>query len=126
MQLLKLLFLSLILSSCGAASDVASGAMWNNVDPPKRDTVVIRDTISIPDLQCQDLLQLTAIERDSFARLAGKTNTAKLERTNDSLYAKLLVANYKLERVQFYLNIVNRNPSQVKFLRGWINRVLEE
>ena len=49
-----------------------------------------------------------------------------LIRRNDSLYAKLLVANLKLGRIRFYSDIVARNPSQIKFYRGWINRVLEE
>ena len=28
-------------------------------------------------------------------------------------------------RIQHYNNLVRRNPKQIKFLRGWINRILE-
>lgn len=44
----------------------------------------------------------------------------------DSLYNKLLVSNYKLMRIQEYCNIVKRDNTQLKYLRGWINRVLED
>lgn len=37
----------------------------------------------------------------------------------------ILRDSLKLEQVQYYANIVNRNPSQGKFLLGWINRVFK-
>jgi hypothetical protein len=43
----------------------------------------------------------------------------------DSLNKKLFVANLKLERVRYYLAIAQKNPSQTKFLKGWINRALD-
>lgn len=43
----------------------------------------------------------------------------------DSLQERLFVAEYKLGRIKAYKEIVDRNPSQIKFLKGWINRVLE-
>ena len=38
---------------------------------------------------------------------------------------KLFVANLKIERVRYYLAIAQKNPSQTKFLKGWINRALD-
>lgn len=38
---------------------------------------------------------------------------------------ELFIANYKLERVRYYLNICLRNKSQDKFLKGWIRRALQ-
>ena len=35
----------------------------------------------------------------------------------------LFVAKYKLERIRYYNNIAG-NGNNIKFLRGWINRVL--
>ncbi|MDY7026631.1 MAG: putative peptidoglycan-binding domain-containing protein, partial [Pseudomonadota bacterium] len=32
---------------------------------------------------------------------------------------------YALSKIRRYSEIVRRNPSQVKFLRGWINRTIE-
>lgn len=43
----------------------------------------------------------------------------------DSLNTKLFVTNYKLERIKYYNNIAKKE-SNLKFLRGWINRVLNE
>lgn len=42
----------------------------------------------------------------------------------DSLTGKLQVANYKLERIRYY-NDVAKKGNNIKFLRGWINRVLD-
>lgn len=44
---------------------------------------------------------------------------------SDSLRTQLFLANYKLEKIKYYLNIVNRKPSQIVFLKGWLNRVLK-
>lgn len=43
----------------------------------------------------------------------------------DSLQMRLRAANFRLHRIRYYTNICNRNPSQDKFLRGWINRALK-
>jgi len=36
------------------------------------------------------------------------------------------MTDYKLERVRYYIDIVDRNPSQIKFLKGWIYRALRD
>ena len=43
----------------------------------------------------------------------------------DSLTGELQVAKYKLERIKYYNN-VSRIGNNITFLRGWINRVLNE
>ena len=43
----------------------------------------------------------------------------------DSLNAELFVANYKIERIKYY-NDIAKKESNLKFLRGWINRVLND
>lgn len=45
--------------------------------------------------------------------------------SNNQLRSELFVANYKLGRIEEYCNIVKRNNTQLKYLRGWISRVLE-
>ncbi len=45
--------------------------------------------------------------------------------TCDSLRRRLNTAEYKLQRIRYYVGICNRNPDQSKFLRGWLNRVVE-
>ena len=55
-----------------------------------------------------------------------------LRRTQDSLNAfkhtmssDEFIARYKLERIRYYTNIVDNNPKQMKYYKGWIKRVLE-
>lgn len=43
----------------------------------------------------------------------------------DSLKSNLDIANFKLERIKYY-NKVAANGNNVKFLRGWINRVIND
>lgn len=60
--------------------------------------------------------------------------TEQLRRTQDSLNAykadttisaELFIAKYKLERIRYY-NEIAAKGNNIKFLRGWINRVLNE
>lgn len=48
-----------------------------------------------------------------------------IERQNDTLRTKLFLANYRVEKVRYYLNICLRNKSQDKFLKGWVRRAIE-
>jgi hypothetical protein len=50
---------------------------------------------------------------------------AELHNTVDSLNTQNFIANYKVERVKYYLKICLRNPTQDKFLKGWINRAVQ-
>lgn len=72
-----------------------------------RDTVTLRDTVQLP----------------------GKTDTLyvkdpAMQRRLDSISRALFVANYKLQRVRYYVRICQRNPSQDKFLKGWVIRAI--
>ena len=60
--------------------------------------------------------------------------TEELRRTQDSLNAykadtaisaELFVAKYKLERIRHY-NEIAAKGNNIKYLRGWLNRVLNE
>ncbi len=42
----------------------------------------------------------------------------------DSMAMWLRAARQKLNKINYYVNICNRNPKQDKFLRGWMNRAL--
>ena len=45
---------------------------------------------------------------------------------NNKLAKDLLHNKLVIENARYYLNIVNKNPSQQKFLRGWMNRALNQ
>jgi hypothetical protein len=82
---------------------------------PKQQPAVLTktDTVYLPTRIVCDTFYTTIIERDTVF-------IAK----NDSLVRRLNTATYRLARVKHYVRICNRNPSQDKFLRGWLNRVI--
>lgn len=100
-----------------------AGCIWldRSEKPVKEDTisiVPISDTVAkIPD---DNVDTVFAPECDSVIVL----NTI-LHKRIDSLNNALFGAKYKIERVKYYLAIVNRKPSQVKFLRSWLNRAVK-
>lgn len=76
----------------------------------------------------------TVIERyipiDSTDSIIYKVNNTKyiidsLTYRCDSLTGELQVAKYKLERIRYY-NDVAKKGNNIVFLRGWLNRVLNE
>jgi len=79
-----------------------------------RDSVVYRDsliTIQRPD---------SSMSADSL-----RVIIAQFKRENDSLKTALFIAQYKVNRVRYYLNICLRNPSQDKWLKGWVLRAIK-
>ena len=67
------------------------------------------------------IANMDCVERVLRCEAAGKRQLLK---TIDSLKNKLFVSEYKHERIKYYNNIA-KNPGQLKFLRGWINRVYQ-
>jgi len=47
------------------------------------------------------------------------------KREGDSLTMKLFLAQFKVARVQRYIGIVDHDPTQLKFLKGWIKRAIQ-
>lgn len=46
-------------------------------------------------------------------------------KTDTTISAELFIAKYKLERIRYY-NEIAAKGNNIKYLRGWINRVLNE
>lgn len=67
------------------------------------------------------VILLITVSLHSKAQSAGDTLKLKY----DSLLLVVKEKNFRLNRVKFYLNICIRNPSQDKFLKGWIRRALK-
>ncbi len=42
----------------------------------------------------------------------------------DSLTWVIKAKDYRLNRVRFYVKLVDKKPSQIKFLKGWIKRAV--
>ena len=78
------------------------------------------------------ILLFTKLKPDTNVVIQLANTTELLRRTQDSLRVykdsingDLFDANYKLERIRYYNNIA-ANGNNIKFLRGWINRVLND
>lgn len=82
-----------------------------------RDTVYIVENIPVLDYEVIDSL-LTIQER-----LTAENDS--LRTVSDTLAKRLLHSRLMLSNAKYYLDICNRNPSQDKFLRGWLNRVFD-
>lgn len=69
-----------------------------------------------------------------FSFVAIKENNLKADKINsltpcqnkiDSLTWVIKAKDYRLNRVRFYVKLVDKKPSQAKFLRGWIKRAIQ-
>jgi hypothetical protein len=79
--------------------------------------VPVSDSVAmIPPGNCDSIVIALQEETDRNNRLIKRI---------DSLNTALFKNKYKVERVKYYLAIVNRKPSQAKFLRGWIIRAVK-
>jgi hypothetical protein len=96
---MKYLIIAILLFSCQSKPAI--------VPPP----IVIHDTVPPVNI-IHDTLPAQVIIVDN-------------RKTIDSLKTALMVAKYKIERVKYYVRIVDRNASQIKFLKGWINRAVQ-
>lgn len=67
----------------------------------------------------------TAIDSLIYYREQLKRTQDSLAYVKDSLGEDLFVASYKLGRIKYY-NQVAAKGNNIKYLRGWINRVLNE
>lgn len=103
---------------------ISSGCIW--LDKPSRaideDPICIlpiSDTVAMIPYNNFDTVTI-ATECDSLLK-----DNSLLRKRIDSLNTALFVSRYKVERVKYYLKIVDRKPSQMKFLKGWIKRAVK-
>ncbi len=62
-----------------------------------------------------------------FHAPAQKIDSCKYYRMrNDTLSHKLYIAQKQIATTKHYIKIVDKNPSQIKFLKGWINSALSQ
>jgi hypothetical protein len=77
-------------------------------------------------IKADSSIQISQVSDSKFQNQSSDTcKTDSLKHVTDSLTRKLFVAEYKLQRVKYYLNIAIKNPSQTKFLKGWIKRAIQ-
>lgn len=104
--LLVMIFIIAIITNCSNNQTVP---IKEYIYIPVKDTIGERDNLN-KIIELQHELNLT---RDSLRLI------------KDSLSPDLFVANYKLARIKEYNRIAGQG-NNIKFLRGWINRVLND
>lgn len=77
--------------------------------------------IKIPSI---DTIKVQLINADPVTMVAADT-TYPYSKIIDSLRNKLFVANFKIERIKYYLKICRKNPVQKKYLMSWISRAVQ-
>lgn len=77
--------------------------------------VPVKDTISDE----ANIIKIINLEREL------QITKDSLNYLRDSLGEDLFVAKYKLGRIKYYNNIASKG-NNIKYLRGWINRVLND
>lgn len=101
---LVIIIMQLFIISCGKREKIIEIKVDNKID-----------TIFIP---------LKGVEYEKIIDSLYNENNNLL--TNiDSLNTEIYIYKFKLERIRYY-NDIAKNGNNIKFLRGWINRVLEE
>lgn len=78
--------------------------------------VPVKDTISNE----ANIIKIINLEREL------QITKDSLNYLRDSLGEDLFVAKYKLGRIKYYTDIVDKKPSQLKYYKGWIKRALKE
>lgn len=102
MKLIILLIAVLLLSNC------------NNTPAIQTKYITIRDTVEV-----ENVIKIVNLQREL------DLTKDSLSYVKDSLGEDLFVAKYKLGRIKYY-NEIAAKGNNIKYLRGWINRVLNE
>ena len=118
---------SIIIFSCSCGANVKLVELQNKYDDLLKE-VSIKDSLYNELLSAKDSIAiLDSINRHNQFMLEDcqrELDTVSCQ--NCDLRQTLLVMNYKFERIKAYCDIVKKNSSQSVYLRGWINRVLED
>lgn len=100
MKLIISLIAILLLSNC------------NNTPIIQTKYITIRDTIEV-----ENVIKIANLQREL------DLTKDSLSYVKDSLGEDLFIARYKLGRIKYY-NEIAAKGNNIKYLRGWINRVL--
>ena len=86
----------------------------------KNNTIPVEKIIYIP------ITDSTCVDSFVYYKEQLRRTKDSLVYVKDSLGEDLFVAKYKLSRIKYYTDIVDKKPSQLKYYKGWIKRALKE
>lgn len=81
----------------------------------------IKEVIYVPTPDSMTIQEVIYLKEE----LRRCQDSLRIIRTDSTMSSELFVAKYKLERIRYYNDIASKG-NNIKFLRGWINRVLNE
>lgn len=92
-----------------------------NNSPVEKEFIYVHVPVHVKDTIAEkaNIMRITTLEHEL------KLTRDSLNIIKDSLNEDLFVANYKLARIKRY-NEIAAKGNNIKYLRGWINRVLNE
>ena len=99
--------------SSGCAICLSSGCAKRITPVPEIRYVPVTDSTAVNEL---------VLTKELLRRTQDSLNAYKSDTT---ISADYFVAKYKLERIRYYNDIAGKG-NNIKFLRGWIRRTLEE
>jgi len=85
--------------------------------------VVTPEAVTVPACKYDSLQAVISSHENIISAQVDRLDS--FQTVTDTLKKKLFLNRYKVERVKFYLAICRKNPSQDKFLKGWIRRAVE-
>ena len=81
----------------------------------------IKEVVYVPTPDSMTIQEVVYLKEE----LRRCQDSLRIIRTDSTMSSELFVAKYKLERIRYYNDIAGKS-NNIKFLRGWINRVLNE
>lgn len=87
----------------------------------KQNIQPIKEIIYVPTTDTISIEELILLKEG----LRKVKDSLEIYKSDTLMSADLFIAKYKLERIRYY-NEIAKNGNNIKYLRGWINRVLNE
>lgn len=117
--------IALLILSCASQPIIVDEMIQHDSLPSKK--ISMSEELHQRVFDCDSALNVRDMEltitRDSL-NYSIKQNMG-CKKLNDSLQSDLILSNFRLQKIRYYVNICMRKPSQDKFLKGWVRRALD-
>lgn len=90
-------------------------------DDSDKSLMPIKEVVYVPTPDSMTIQEVIYLKEE----LRRCQDSLRIIRTDSTMSSELFVAKYKLERIRYYNDIASKG-NNIKYIRGWINRVLNE
>lgn len=90
-------------------------------DDSDKSLMPIKEVVYVPTPDSMTIQEVIYLKEE----LRRCQDSLRIIRTDSTMSSELFVAKYKLERIRYYNDIAGKG-NNIKYIRGWINRVLNE